>query len=81
MVRDAVQQGRCHLGVAKDLHPLSERQIGGDDQGRLLIQLADQVKLYGLEVSPDLISTITGEVMDEVSVCLVTSWLVREFDR
>lgn len=46
-MRDAVEQGRCHLGVAKDLYPLAKRQIGGDDQGRLLVQLADQVKQQG----------------------------------
>ena len=47
MMRDAVQQGCRHLGVAKYLHPLAEGQIGGDDQGRLLVELADQVKQQG----------------------------------
>ena len=47
MMRDAVQQGCRHLGVAKDLYRLPEGQIGGDDQGRLIVELADQVKQQG----------------------------------
>lgn len=44
VMRDAIQQGRGHLGVAKHRHPFAEAKIGRDDQGSLLIELTDQVK-------------------------------------
>lgn len=44
MVRQPVQQGSGHLGIAEDGHLFSERQVGGDDQAGLLVQLADQVE-------------------------------------
>lgn len=43
VVGDAVQQGRGHIGISEHLHPLGEVEIGGDDQGRLFIELADQI--------------------------------------
>ena len=44
MVRDAIEQCGCHLGIAKDRDPLTELQVGGDDDAGLLIELADQVE-------------------------------------
>jgi hypothetical protein len=39
-----VQQRGGRLGIAEDAAPLRERQVGGDDETDLLIELADQVK-------------------------------------
>ena len=44
MVRDAIEQCGCHLGIAKDRDPLTELQVGRDDDAGLLIQLADQME-------------------------------------
>jgi hypothetical protein len=44
MVGEAVQQGGGHLGVAEDLHPFAEVEVGGDDERGLLVELADQVE-------------------------------------
>jgi len=44
VVGEAVQQGRGHFGVAEDLHPFAEVEVGGDDQGGLLVELAGQVE-------------------------------------
>ena len=43
---DADRSGACrgHLGVAEDRRPLSESQIGGDDDRGLLVEPADQVE-------------------------------------
>ena len=32
MVVDAIQEGGGHLGVAEDLRPFREAEVGGDDQ-------------------------------------------------
>jgi hypothetical protein len=44
MVSQAVEQRNCHLGVAEHARPLAEREIGGDDDGRPLIEPADEVE-------------------------------------
>jgi hypothetical protein len=44
MVREPVEHGGGHLGVAKDLWPIGERQIGGDEQRGVLVKLADQME-------------------------------------
>ena len=44
MVRDAIQERGCHLGIAEDSDPFTELQVGGDDDAGLLIELADQVE-------------------------------------
>lgn len=41
---DSIKQGGRHLGVAKHLPPFAMRQFAGDDQGGLLVKLADQMK-------------------------------------
>jgi hypothetical protein len=43
-VREAVQEGRSHFGVAKDTRPFAESEIGGDDDGSALVEPADQMK-------------------------------------
>jgi len=45
MMRDAVEQGGGHLGIAEDGGPLAEGQVGGDDDRGLFVELADQVEL------------------------------------
>jgi hypothetical protein len=40
----AVEHGGGHLGVAEDLRPVGEGQVGGDQQGCVLIEFADQVE-------------------------------------
>ena len=42
-----VEQRRRHLGVAEDVAPFREAQIGGDQQAGGFVQLADQVKQQG----------------------------------
>jgi hypothetical protein len=44
MMREAVEHGRCHLGIAKHAGPFAEAQIGGDGDGGLLVQLAQQME-------------------------------------
>lgn len=44
VVSDPVQQCCCHLGIAEDLWPLTERQVGRDDKRRALVELGDQVE-------------------------------------
>ena len=43
-MRYSVEQCGCHLGIAKDRHPLPELQIGCDDDAGLLIKLTDEVE-------------------------------------
>ena len=44
MVGQAIQHGGGHLGVAEDLRPIGEGEIGGDQQGGVFVELADQVE-------------------------------------
>ena len=46
-VREAVEQGGGHLGVAEDIGPLGEAEVGGDGDAGVLVQLADQVEQQG----------------------------------
>jgi hypothetical protein len=39
-----IQHGGGHLGVAEDLRPIGEGEVGGDQQRRVLIELADQME-------------------------------------
>ena len=41
---EAIQEGRGPLGVAEDLHPLAETEVGGQDQGGLFVPMADQME-------------------------------------
>jgi hypothetical protein len=43
MVRQAVEQRRCH-GIAEHAGPFAERKFGGEDDGRALVQPADEVE-------------------------------------
>jgi len=44
MVGEPVEERGGHLGVAEDGRPLTERQVGCDDDRGPFIELADQVK-------------------------------------
>ena len=44
MMGQAIEHGGCHFGVAEHLRPIGEGEIGGDEQGRVLVELADQVE-------------------------------------
>ena len=44
---EAIEQCCCHLGIAKDLRPFGEAEIGGDDHAGALIELAQQVEQQG----------------------------------
>ena len=44
---ETIQEGGGHLGVAKDLHPFAEGQIGGDDEAGSFVKLADQMEEQG----------------------------------
>ena len=43
-MRQAVKQGRCHLGITKHIGPFTEAQIRGDDDTGLLIEFAEQME-------------------------------------
>src|SRR5208282_3967745 len=40
----AVEHGGGHLGVTEHLRPIGEGEIGGDQQRRVLVELADQME-------------------------------------
>ena len=44
MVCQAVEQRGRHLGVAKHAGPFTEGEIGGDDDGRALVEPADEME-------------------------------------
>jgi hypothetical protein len=44
VVGQPIEHGGGHFGVAKDLRPICEGEIGGDQQRHVLIELADQVE-------------------------------------
>src|SRR5438874_1515787 len=44
MVSQAVEQCRGHFVVAKHAGPFAEGEIGGDDDGRALVEAADEVE-------------------------------------
>ena len=44
VVCEAVEERRCHLGVAEDARPFAEGEVGGDDDGRALVKTADEVE-------------------------------------
>ena len=41
---EPVEQCGGHLGVAEDVRPFPEGQVGGDDDGGLFVKTADQVE-------------------------------------
>ncbi len=47
MMRQAVEQGRGHLGVAEHRRPLAEAQVGGDDNTGAFVEFAQQVEQQG----------------------------------
>ena len=40
MVRQTIEQCGCHLGIAEDIGPFAEAQIGRNDNAGLLIEFA-----------------------------------------
>jgi hypothetical protein len=44
VVGQTVEHGGSHLGVAEDLGPIGEGEIGGDQQRGVLVELADQME-------------------------------------
>ena len=40
----AIEQSRGHLGVAKDIGPFTEAEVGGDDDTGALIEFAQQME-------------------------------------
>ena len=44
MVREPVQQGCRHLGVAEDAGPFAEAQVRRDDDAGALVELAQQME-------------------------------------
>jgi hypothetical protein len=44
VVGEAVEERRCHLGVAEDCGPFAEGEVGGDDDRRLFVEPADPVE-------------------------------------
>jgi hypothetical protein len=39
----AIEQSRCHLGIAKDRGPFAEAEVRGDDDAGALMELAQQM--------------------------------------
>ena len=44
VVRQAVEHGGGHLGVAEHLRPIGEGEVSGDQQRCVLVELADQME-------------------------------------
>src|SRR6202047_1244638 len=44
MMGQAVEKRGCHLGIAEHAGPFTEGEIGGDDDGRALVEPADEVE-------------------------------------
>ncbi len=44
VMRQSIEQRRRHLRVAEHAGPLAEREIGGDDDGRALVEPVDEVE-------------------------------------
>src|SRR6185437_1021165 len=44
VVRQAIEHGGGHLGIAEHLGPIGKGEVGGDQQRGVLIELADQVE-------------------------------------
>ena len=44
VMREAIEQGRCHFGIAEDARPFSEGEIGGDDNRGSLVEPADEME-------------------------------------
>ena len=44
VVREAVEEGGGHLGIAEDARPFAEGEVGGDDYRGALVEPADQVE-------------------------------------
>jgi hypothetical protein len=44
VVRKPVEERAGHLGVAEDARPLAEGEVGGDENGGLLVEAADEVE-------------------------------------
>ena len=47
MMGDAIEECGGHLGITEHRDPFGEGQVGGDDQGCLFLELADQVEQQG----------------------------------
>ena len=47
VVRQPIEQGGGHLGVAEDIGPFGEAEIGGDDDAGSFVKLAEQVEQQG----------------------------------
>ncbi len=63
VMREAVEQGRGHLGVAEDARPFAEGEIGGDDHRGALVETADQMEQ---ELAAGLRE---GEIAEFVELC------------
>ena len=64
MMGNAVEQSSCHLGVAKHLHPLAERQIRGDDQPNFNARtITDKVTLMSILTNKFNITIEFGEAI------------------
>jgi hypothetical protein len=44
VMREAVEQGRGHLGIAEDAGPFAEGEIGGDEDRGALVEAADEME-------------------------------------
>ena len=44
VVRQAIEHGGCHFGVAEHLRPIGEGEIGRDQERRVFVDFADQVE-------------------------------------
>lgn len=44
MMGETIEHGGGHFGVTEHLRPIGEGEIGGNKQGGVLVELADQVE-------------------------------------
>ena len=54
MVGQTVEHGGGHFGVAEHLRPISEGEIGGDQQGGVCVELADRKRSFPCTLTPSI---------------------------
>jgi len=47
MMGEAIQQGGGHLGIAEDIGPFTQTQLGGDNDAGAFVQFAEQMEQRG----------------------------------
>ena len=65
MIGQPIEHGGGHFGAAEDLWPIGEGEVGGDQQGGVLVEFADQVEQ---QLSAGLAERVVVEFIDDDEV-------------